>query len=291
MAHYDVLLSQEEVTLRQQDLLEAQNTFSEHAQSLKAKISKSFNEELATVEVIPSDRLPDPHSDDVPALAEALQEAASHRPEIEQADLSLRNQQIAIQATRNSLLPSLDVYASYYPSGLDGALRPTFGNIFQNDFPNLSYGVMLNLPISQSYRSGRRRMGAAGTTAIANKAPECAGLCRLGCQQGGNRGAAGSGPTRCRAELVTLARQVHEMQHQKFTLALATVEDVITAQRNLAAAQSHVVIARAIYAKTLIQYELATGTLLDRRNNVLFEVIDGDVHRVPNIPGTPELAN
>jgi hypothetical protein len=81
------------------------------------------------------------------------------------------------------------------------------------------------------------------------------------------------------------------MQHQKFTLALATVEDVITAQRNLAAAQSHVVIARAIYAKTLIQYELATDTLLDRHNIVLFEAIDGDVHRVPNIPGTPELAN
>ena len=58
-------------------------------------------------------------------------------------------------------------------------------------------------------------------------------------------------------KLVTLSRQVHEMQHQKFTLALATVEDVITAQRNLAAAQSHVVIARAIYARTLIQYEQA----------------------------------
>jgi hypothetical protein len=125
VAQYDVLRSQEEVALRQQDLLEAQ-------------ISKSYNEELAAVEVVPSDRLPEPHPDDVPALAEALREAASHRPEIEQADLNLRNQQIAIQTTRNSLLPSLDVYASYYLSGLDGALRPTFGNIFQNDYPNLS---------------------------------------------------------------------------------------------------------------------------------------------------------
>jgi hypothetical protein len=86
-------------------LLEAQNIFSEHAQSLKAKISKRYNEELAAVEVVPSDRLPEPHPDDVPALAEALREAASHRPEIEQADLNLHNQQIAIQATRNSLLP------------------------------------------------------------------------------------------------------------------------------------------------------------------------------------------
>ena len=92
-AQYDVLRSQEEVALRQQVLLAAQNTFSQDAQSLKAKLSKSFNEELATVEIIPSDRLPEPHPEDVPALAEALREAASHRPEIEQVDLNLRNQQ------------------------------------------------------------------------------------------------------------------------------------------------------------------------------------------------------
>ena len=92
-------------------------------------------------------------------------------------------------------------------------------------------------------------------------------------------------------KLVTLARQVHEMQHQKFTLALATVEDVITAQRNLSIAQSHVVLARAIYAKALINYEQATGTLLDRHNIALSEAIDGDFHPVSNIPGTHEPAN
>ena len=42
VAQYDVVRSQEEVALRQQDLLVAQNTFSQDAQSLKAKISKSF---------------------------------------------------------------------------------------------------------------------------------------------------------------------------------------------------------------------------------------------------------
>ena len=135
VAQYDVLRSQEEVAGRQQVLLAAENTFSQDAQSLKAKISKSFNEELATVEIAPSDRLPEPHPEDVPALAEALREAASHRPEIEQAELNLRNQESLIQATRNALLPSLQVFASYSLAGLGGALRPTFTNIFQNDLP------------------------------------------------------------------------------------------------------------------------------------------------------------
>ena len=91
-AQYDVLRSEEEVALREQVLLAAKNTSSQDGQSLKAKLSKSFNEELAQVEIIPSDRLPEPTPEDVPALDEALREAASHRPEIEQVELNLRNQ-------------------------------------------------------------------------------------------------------------------------------------------------------------------------------------------------------
>jgi len=291
VAQYDVLRSQEEVALRQQDLLEAQNTFSQHAQSLKAKISKSFNEQLATVEVVPSDRLPEPHPDDVPALAEALREAASHRPEIEQADLNLRNQQIAIQATRNSLLPSLDVFASYYLSGLDGALRPTFGNIFQNDFPNISYGVTLNIPIRNRTAQADAARALLEQRQLQMKLQNAKDYTVWDVSKAVSAVQQARDRLDARLKLVTLARQVHEMQHQKFTLALATVEDVITAQRNLATVQDHVVRARATYAWTLIQYEQATGTLLDRHNIALSEAIDGDVHRVPNIPGTPEPAN
>jgi outer membrane protein len=92
-------------------------------------------------------------------------------------------------------------------------------------------------------------------------------------------------------KLAAASRQVLDMQQQKFTLASATVEDVITAQRNLATAEGNVVKARATYAKALIQYEQATGTLLDRNNIALAEAVDGEVHRAPNIPGTHEPTN
>jgi outer membrane protein TolC len=81
------------------------------------------------------------------------------------------------------------------------------------------------------------------------------------------------------------------MQQQKFTLASATIEEVITARRNLATAEGNVVKNRAIYAKALIQYEQATGTLLDRNNISLSEAVEGEVRRVPNIPGTHETVN
>ena len=291
VAQYDVLRSQEEVARRQQDLLAAQNTFSQDAQTLKAKISKSFNEQLATVEISPADKLPEPHPDDVPPLNEAMREAASHRPEIEQADLNLRNQEYAIQQTRNALLPSLSVSASYNLQGLGGALRPTFGNIFANDYPNISYGVTLSLPI-------RNRQAQADAARVLIEQRQL----QMSLQQAKNQAVwdvskAVSAVEQAKSQLdaalnlAGISRQVLDKQQQKFTLASATVEDVINAQNNLASAQGNVVTARAAYAKALIQFEQATGTLLDRNNIDLSEAVQGEVHRAPNIPGTPDPAN
>ena len=281
-AQYDVLRSQEEVALRQQVLLAAQNTFSQDGQSLKAKLSKSFNEELAKVEIIPSDRLPEPRAEDVPTLADALKEAASHRPEIEQVELNLRNQQVVIQSIHNSLLPSLDVYASYYLAGLDGALSPTFTNILHGAFPNYSFGVTLDMPLRNRTAQAdaeralleQRRLQVKLQDAK-NQAVWDVNKTWSGVQQSRDQLDAVQ-------KLVVLARQVLEMQQQKSTLASATVEDVITAQQNLAIAQGHVVKAHATYAKALIQYEQATGTLLERNNIEMSEAVNGEVHHAPN---------
>jgi outer membrane protein TolC len=287
VAQYDVLRSQEEVALRQQDLLAAQNTFSQDAQSLKAKISKSFNGELATVDIAPTDKLPEPHPDDVPPLDEALKEAASHRPEIEQANINLRNQEITIQNKRNSLLPQLQVYASYNLSGLGGALRPTFANVFQNDYPNIQYGVTLGIPIrNRTYQADAAR-------ALIEQRQLQMKLLQAKNQAVWEVSKAVSGVQQAKSQLdaalnlEAISRQVLGMQQQKFTLAAATVEEVITAQTNLANAQGTVVTARAAYAKALIEFERATGTLLERNNIDLSEAVQGEVQRAPNIPGTP----
>jgi len=291
VAQYDVLRSQEEVALRKQDLLAAQNTFSQDAQSLKAKISKSFNEQLATVEIAPTDRLPEPHPDDVPPLAEALREAARHRPEIEQADINLRNQEYTIQARRNSLLPQLQVYASYNLSGLGGALRPTFANVFQNDYPNVQYGVTLGIPLRNRTAQADAARALLEQRQLQMKLQDAKNQAVWDVSKAVSAVEQAKSQLDAALNLVTISRQVLGMQQQKFTLASATVEDVITAQSNLANAQGNVVTARAAYAKALIQYEQATGTLLERNNINLSEAVQGEVHHAPNIPGTHEPLN
>jgi len=291
VAQYDVLRSQEQLANQQQALLVAQNTFSQDAQSLKAKISKSFNEELATVELTPTDKLPEPHPDDVPALAEAMREAVNHRPEIEQANLNLRNQELTIQGTRNALLPSVQVFATYSFAGLGGALRPTFANILNNDYPNISYGVSVGIPFRNRQAQADAARALLEQRQLQMRLQDAKNQAVWDVSKAVSAVHQAWSTLDAAVKLAAVSRQVLDMQQQKFTLASATVEDVITAQQNLATAEGNVVKDRAAYAKALIQYEQATGTLLDRNNISLSEAVEGEVHRAPNIPGTPDPAN
>jgi outer membrane protein TolC len=288
VAQYDVIRSQEEVAARQQDLLAAENTFSQDAQSMKAKISKTFNEELATVEISPTDQLPEPHPDDVPPLAEALREAASHRPEIEQADINLRNQDYTIEGTRNALLPSVQVFATYGFQGLGGALRPTFANFLDNNYPSLSYGVSVGIPFRNRVAQADAARAVLEQRQLQMKLQDAKNQAVWDVSKAVSAVEQARTTLDATLKVAAVSRQVLDMQQQKFTLGTATVEDVITAQNNLATAEGNVVKNRAAYAKALIQFEQATGMLLDRNKISLDEAVEGEVHRAPNIPGTHE---
>jgi len=288
VAQYDVLRTQEEVANQQQLLLTAGNTISQDAQSLKAKITKTFTGQLATVDIAPTDKLPEPHPDDVPALEEALKEAAAHRPEIEQADLNLRNQEYTIQGTRNALLPSVQVFGTYSFTGLGGALRPTFANVFDDAYPNISYGVQVSFPFRNRQAQADAARAVLEQRQLQMKLQDAKNQAVWDVSKAVSAVEQARTTLNATLKVAAVSRQVLDMQQQKFTLASATVEDVITAQRNLATAEGYVVRDRAAYAKALIQYEQATGTLLERNHIEMSEAVEGDVHRAPSIPGTHE---
>ena len=266
VAASDLISTQRDVVARQQDLLAAQNAFDQDSQSFKAEICKTFSFALANSRITPTDSLPEPSPDDIPGLAEALQEGAQNRPEIEQARLNLGNQEITIGAVHNGLLPSLLAYGEYAPSGLGGTLDPSLAGMIHNRYPNYAYGVRLNIPL------GNRTAQADAAWALLEQRQ-----LEMQLQQAQNQSVwdvskavtavqQAKGQLDATLELTKLARQVVEVDKQKFAFALAKVEEVISAERELATAENTEVRARATYAKALIQFELATGTILDRNN-------------------------
>ncbi len=289
MARLDVAQAELAVAQRKQELVTAQNSFEQDQQSLKASITKSFDGQLAQVEIDPTGQLPEPQANDVPSFDQALTLALRNRPEVEQANLNLRNQAVTIQAVHNALLPTLDAYAGYAPAGLSGSMGPALGDLFRGHYPDYAYGVSLNLPLRNRTEQADAARALLEQRQLQTKMQQARNQVVWDVSKAVSAVRQERGQLDAARNVVTLARQTLAMEQTKFQLGRATVLEVIQAQRDLAAAEGNEVKARSDYAKALIQFQQATGTLLQRHHIELADAKRGKITRPPQIPGTPSL--
>jgi outer membrane protein len=121
MAPLDVLTAESQVATDQQNLIVAQTTRLQQQTVLLNDITKNLMApELDGIEIVPTTTISTPEVVENLPLADAVKEAWQKRPEIYQADLNLKNAGIEAKATKNALLPTLDLYAQYSAQGLSG---------------------------------------------------------------------------------------------------------------------------------------------------------------------------
>ncbi len=321
LAPIEVVRAESEVAARQQELIVAQTSYQQQQELLKTALSKQVDAELASAEIEATDQLPEPQASDVPQMEEALRLAAQNRPEIEQADLNIRSQEITVKANRNALLPSLNLFGSYVPTGLSGnrfncptgttlvqGLCQAFGQppqvptvtsaglfqsltqTFHGNFPDYSFGITLSVPLRN------RSAQADAATALLQEHQLQTQLQKTKNQVAQEVRNAEIALTQAKAQIeaaqksVVLAQQTLDAEQKKFKLGESTVFLVIQAQRDLATAEGNQARARSTYAKALTQVGQATGTTLDKYHIEIGDAKDGHVSRTPNIPGTPAPA-
>ena len=121
MAPLDVLTAESQLSTDQQNLIVAQTTQLLDQTKVLNDITKDpLAGPLATIDIIPTTPIALPEVTETISIQDAMKEAWQKRPEIEQAELNLKNAGIEIKATRNSLLPSLSIFGMYSTTGLDG---------------------------------------------------------------------------------------------------------------------------------------------------------------------------
>jgi outer membrane protein len=128
MAPLDVLTAESQLATDQQNLIVAQTTKLTQETVLLNDIAKNLlAKDVAGIEIVPTTGIATPEIVENIPLQDAVQEAWKKRPELYQADLNLKNSQIEVKATRNSLLPSLNAYVQYVSQGLNGTGFNTTG--------------------------------------------------------------------------------------------------------------------------------------------------------------------
>ncbi|MGH9451704.1 MAG: TolC family protein [Terriglobia bacterium] len=309
MAPLDVIQAEAALATAQQNLIVAQTTYRQEQEVVKTALSKQVTGPLVTAQIEPTDPLPTPKPNDVPDLLTAIKEAHENRPEIDLNDLNLRNEEVVLKANRNALLPTLDAFASFTPSGLSGdrvlfaqgagfapgaqigklpgGVGSALSQIFHNRYPNYSVGFTLAMPIRN--RSAQADAARAlleehylRTTVqqSLNSIDQDVRTAEIGVVQGKARVDAA-------VKAVDYARQQLVDEQKKFAVGESTVTLVIQMQSALSTAEGTLVTARAGYAQALTTFQKATGSILNDNHVQLVDALTGQIKQNPNIPGTP----
>ncbi|HEX8811566.1 MAG TPA: TolC family protein, partial [Terracidiphilus sp.] len=273
-------------------------------------IARNLNDPaLIDAPVIPTDRVDLRELPEESMSAEELaQTAFKNRPELEQAALSIKKDEIALRGARNSLLPTLNVEAFYGASAAGGSQSPYCVNFFDgqacppNSVPTIGYGDVLhglvngsspnkgvefnfNLPIRNrtaqadqarsliEYRQAELHLEQLYTQVRMQATQQKYALTNDRAQVQASQAAA------------DYARQSLDAEQKKLHLGASTTANVLLQQRNLASAESSLINARLTYAKDRALLFQTLASTLEHYGINLSDAATGQVGSAPVIPG------
>jgi outer membrane protein TolC len=311
MAPLDVVNAESSVAADQQALISAQSALNYQQQIIKQAITRNLNDPaLSAAPVIPTDRVSlEPIQEESQPVEALVQEAFQRRPELEQAVLTLRNDEITLRGARNALLPTLNVFGFYGASASGGAQSPDCYNFFSsppapcgpNTVPSVGYGSTLNnLVNSTSPNKGagfnlsinlrnREAQSVQERSLMEYRQAELR-LEQLYTQIRMQVVNAMYALTNDRAQVKSAeaasdyAEQSLDAEQKKLHLGASTTANVLQQKRNLAVAEDNLIAAHAAYAKDRAGLYQTLASTLQHYGINLPEAATGTVTTAPVIP-------
>jgi outer membrane protein TolC len=292
-----------------QALIVAQSSLNYQQQIIKHAVARNLNDAaLSVAPVIPTDRVTiEEIPEEKQPVEELVQEAFKQRPELEQAVLQLRNNEITLKGARNALLPTLDAYGYYgatviggtvnqncsfnsIPCVVTGNTAPTgFGGVLQDlgnsTAPDKGIGFSLTIPLRNrtaqadqarsliEYRQSELRLEQLYTQIRMQVVNAQFALIN----------------DRAQVQAAIAARDYNQKnvdaENTKLRYGSSTTATVMLQERGLATAEDNLIAANAAYAKDRAGLYQMLATTLQHYGINLTEAASGDVTTAPLVPG------
>jgi outer membrane protein len=311
LAQLDMINAENAVIADQQSLIASQSNLEYQQLIIKQAITRDLNDVLlSTTPVIPTDRvgldrLPE---EDMP-VEELVSNAWANNPQIEQAILNMKNNEITIRAEKNGLLPIVDAYAFYGGNALGGAqntslncgtsalpvscaagLYPAVGygstlaNLFNDTAPDRGVGVNVTIPIrnrtaqadqarsQMEYRQSQMRLQQLYTQIRIQVINGQYALTN-------DRAQVAAAQAQC-----NYAAQSLLAEQTKYKLGASTTASILQQGRTLAIADDNLISATGAYAKDRAFLEELLSVTLKRYGISLTASASGALAKRPTVP-------
>jgi outer membrane protein len=318
LAPLDVVNSDSSVASDKQALIASKTNLEYQQLLIKQAVARNLSDpQLSNAPVIPTDRialdrLPE---EDMPA-EDLVKVAYVNNPQIEQAVLNMKNNEITIKAFKNGLLPTVDAYAFYGANTLGGAQNPgtinfdtnepyppgtfptvpystVFGHLFNGSAPDKGFGVNMNITIrnrtaqadqarsQMEYQQSQMRLQQLYTQIRIQVINQQYALTNDRAQVQASQAAR------------DFAAQSLDAEQKKYKLGASTTALVLQQGRNLALADNTLISNTAAYARDRAALGQLLSNTLDKYGINVQEAANGTVGQAPVIPGltapkTPE---
>jgi outer membrane protein TolC len=308
VAPLQVVQDESAVNADKQALITAQSTLNYQQQIIKQAVARNLNDAaLSIAPVIPTDRVTvEEIPEEKQPVEELVQEAFRQRPELEQAVLQLRNNEITLKGARNALLPTLDAYGYYGASVIGGIVNPncnfngipcvqgnkapsSFGGVLQDlgnsTAPDKGIGFNLTIPLRNrtaqadqarsllEYRQSEMHLEQLYTQIRMQVVNAQFALIN----------------DRAQVQAAIAARDYNkqnvEAEYTKLRYGSSTTANVMLQERGLATAEDNLITANAAYAKDRAGLYQTLATTLQHYGINLTEAASGNVNTAPVVPG------
>src|SRR5215469_10106687 len=312
LAPLDVVNSDAAVASDKQALITSQSNLEYQQLLMKQAIARNLNDpRLANAPVVPTDRVSLERLPEEDMQTEDLiREAYQNNPQIEQASLVLKNDELTIRAEKNGLLPTLDAYAFYGGSGVSGQQNPNLncsnsnifvpcppgqvpeggygtvlGHTLNNTSPDWAVGVNLQIPLrnrtaqadqvrsQMEYRQSQMRMQQLYTQIRIQVINVTYALTN-------DRAAVQSSQT-----ARDYAAQALDAEQKKYRLGASTTANVLQMERNLATSEDNLISADAAYARDRASLSQILSNILDKYGVSITDAASGSISQKPHVPG------
>jgi outer membrane protein TolC len=246
-----------------------------------------------------------------------VKEAYVNNPQIEQAVLNMKNNEITIKAFKNGLLPTVDAYAFYGGSALGGAQNPNainFGggpngtsipyppgtfpsigygtvlkNTLNNDAPDKGVGVNINITLRNRTAQADQARSQMEYRQSEMRLQQLYTLIRI--QVTNQQYALTNDRAQVQAAQAArdFAAQSLDAEQKKYRLGASTTANVLQQARNLATGENNLISATAAYARDRAQLFQLLANTLDRYGINIESAVQaaggGGAMPAPVIPG------
>jgi outer membrane protein TolC len=277
----DVLKAESDVATREQDLTVARTNLELQELYMKNAITRSLDDPiLEEMPVVPTDHIASQIEPVSEPVQDMIADALKNRTEVLENALTMENSELSRKTARNALLPSLSVYGFIDGQGYGGITNPAtvptgtsvpapsgFGTALDNALnytsPEYQVGFQLSVPLrnriakaAQDRTELEYRQTQVYQEELKKKIRIEVRSARFALEQGASR-------VEAARKAQQLAARTLDIMQKEQKLGAGSNQQTLSAEHDLALAESALVAAETAYEKDRIEVRRATGSVLE----------------------------